>query len=1213
MKTNPHPKYAPVSATLLVALAAGITHAAADYPATVVAQGPKAYYRLNEAGPVTQTTATNLGSAGQAANGYYDPLVRLGQPGALAGSADTAIAFTGGVFPSATGGAIGAIAKVVVPYNAALNPSGPWTAEFWAKPNLVTGAQNVLDAMTAGLNNGGTLGGNDRSGWHLRQNGTAWEVRFGVNDPAAAVTYQVLSAAGAVNTNTWQHIVLVWDGATATLYTNGMSAVSAAVPSYRQNLVAPLLLGMRGYQDSFYNGSLDEVAIYGSALSAAKIKAHYDNGMDSARTTPYETLVTTDGVAGYWRLNETASAPLVAANLGTGGAAFNGTYLVGAQAGDAAPQSPEYVGLPGNTASLLPGANNNPAVNGGVYVPPLGINTNTVTISGWLKRNGDNSGWNGIVFQRSSTGGTATGPCFRDGAGNMLGYHWRDAYWGFNSGLIVPDGVWTYFAFVIRPDSGTIYMADGLGGLTTVVSPGAHGNLVGDLPLIIGRDPNFNDRRLNGSIDEVAIWDRSLSTGEVLSQYWAATGTNPPVIVAEPTTPTNIIYAGSSFSLTVDAAGTPNLAYQWRKGGSPLTGATLATYTKNNAAIADNGAYDCVITNLFGSTNTVAVTIDINPATKPLIDPDLPAAATRYVGGYLTLAPGVAGTPPFSYQWRKGGAPITGATNSSLVLKPIAAADAGKYDVVVQNMVGTTTSASCELTVLAPTPDSYASTVIGMGPLAYWRLNEANGTFTAKDYIGGYDATHSGSVMNGLNGPRPPTYPGLEAGNTAAEYNGTDTETTTGVSLMNNRSQFTILGWFKLTGDQIAAGGRVGLFGQNDVAEFGYHGLTTVGIWTPGGGFASFSSSLVSTGQWYFITATGDGANLTLYLDGRQVAKVAGTTANYGSSTSPFNIGYAILDATGNNFLGDVDEVAFFDRALSLPEIFAINSKATGIELKITLNPQPYLIADSKPSGTPHNGNNRGAAWVASSTDANTTPVTRQGVMQFTQTEGDQIVVPWNADFNTTTGAITFWIRSAGAVGPGNDGALIIDRRPGTGDVIVQNNAGGIFWQPEWLYSASTTSSVSDDNWHHVAYVFDQASGASVWTYIDGWLDTIAPANSRDWTWGEQQIEIGRSHDGWWKVFNGQLDDIRFYRRSLTDAEVQQIFTGDATLVGGADLAGRYNFDRAPSGLKLTLSWPLGVLESADSVQGPWTTVTGATSPYEILSPAGNKFFRLRL
>ena len=508
----------------VLGLMAGALCAQADYSSTVVSQGPKVYYRLNEAGPVVLNTATNLGTAGAAANGIYEPLVRLGEPGALAGSTDKAVSFSGGVAPGTTGGTLNAITKVVVPYNTALNPSGPWTAEFWAKPNTNYGAQNVVDCMTAGANNGSPLGANDRSGWHIRQNGTAWEVRFGTNDPAAGAVYQTLAVAGAVNTNNWQHIALVWDGTTATLYTNGVSAVSAAVPSYRQNLVAPLLMGMRGYQDSFYNGGLDEVAIFGSALSAAKIKAHYDNGMDSARTTPYETLITSDGAVGYWRLNETTDIGLVAANLGTAGSAYNGRYLKTAQPGVAGPQAPEYLGLAGNTATLVPGANNDPADNGCVYVPPLGINTNTVTISGWMKRNGDNSGWNGIVFQRSSTGGTATGPCFRDGAGNMLGYHWRDGYWGFNSGLIVPDGVWTYFAFVIRPDSGTIYMSDGLGGLTTVVSPGAHGNLLPDLPILIGRDPGFNDRRFKGDIDEVAIFDRSLSTGEILSQYLGGHG-----------------------------------------------------------------------------------------------------------------------------------------------------------------------------------------------------------------------------------------------------------------------------------------------------------------------------------------------------------------------------------------------------------------------------------------------------------------------------------------------------------------------------------------------------------------------------------------------------------------------------------------------------------------------------------------------------------------
>ena len=114
---------------------------------------------------------------------------------------------------------------------------------------------------------------------------------------------------------------------------------------------------------------------------------------------------------------------------------------------------------------------------------------------------------------------------------------------------------------------------------------------------------------------------------------------------------------------------------------------------------------------MFGSTNSIALLIDINPATKPLIDPDLPAAATRYVGGYLTLAPGVSGTPPFGYQWRKGGSPIPGATTSTLVLKPITSTDGGTYDVVITNIVGSTTSSACVLTVLTPEANSYAATV----------------------------------------------------------------------------------------------------------------------------------------------------------------------------------------------------------------------------------------------------------------------------------------------------------------------------------------------------------------------------------------------------------------------------------------------------------------------------------------------------------------------
>src|SRR5262249_30094639 len=60
------------------------------------------------------------------------------------------------------------------------------------------------------------------------------------------------------------------------------------------------------------------------------------------------------------------------------------------------------------------------------------------------------------------------------------------------------------------------------------------------------------------------------------------------------------------------------------------------------------------------------------------------------------------GTAPFSYQWRKGGAAISGATNDTFVIPVAVAADAGTYSVVVNNSSNSVTSGNASLTVLPP-------------------------------------------------------------------------------------------------------------------------------------------------------------------------------------------------------------------------------------------------------------------------------------------------------------------------------------------------------------------------------------------------------------------------------------------------------------------------------------------------------------------------------
>ncbi len=57
----------------------------------------------------------------------------------------------------------------------------------------------------------------------------------------------------------------------------------------------------------------------------------------------------------------------------------------------------------------------------------------------------------------------------------------------------------------------------------------------------------------------------------------------------------------------------------------------------------------------------------------------------------------------YTYQWRKGGVDIPGATDATLVIDPVAMADQGDYDVVVTNACGTQISATATLTVAPPT------------------------------------------------------------------------------------------------------------------------------------------------------------------------------------------------------------------------------------------------------------------------------------------------------------------------------------------------------------------------------------------------------------------------------------------------------------------------------------------------------------------------------
>ncbi len=277
---------------------------------------------------------------------------------------------------------------------------------------------------------------------------------------------------------------------------------------------------------------------------------------------------------------------------------------------------------------------------------------------------------------------------------------------------------------------------------------------------------------------------------------------------------------------------------------------------------------------------------------------------------------------------------------------------------------------------------------------------------------------------------------------------------------------------------------------------------------------------------------------------------------------------------------------------------------------KLAVSPQPYVL-DSKSTGTKTDGVDLGATWVAASADSAGT--NRLGVMQFSN--GSQIVVPGtNTDFDISAGTISFWMRSSGTnTTVGNEGATLFDRRAGSGLVIVQHDDGKLFVQtaPNAVNAFSSIASVSDGRWHHVAVTFEQGDGGLISIYIDGKLDS-SNANTGDWSWpAGQEIDLGKSHDAYWRPYSGLLDDVRIYSRELTVTEIASVSTSDA-VVDSAALVERLNFDTAPArGITVTWQSSDAVLQSAPTVTGPYTDIPNAKSAYSIETPAsGNLFFR---
>ena len=119
-----------------------------------------------------------------------------------------------------------------------------------------------------------------------------------------------------------------------------------------------------------------------------------------------------------------------------------------------------------------------------------------------------------------------------------------------------------------------------------------------------------------GLIDEVAIYDRALSSNEILASYNAGAGGNcpggsPPQITAF--VGTNVtISPGGTIAFQVSASGDGPLYYQWLYNGVPIPAATNTTLLLTNVQPVQAGRYSAWVGNPAGSVSSGSASIDIS-------------------------------------------------------------------------------------------------------------------------------------------------------------------------------------------------------------------------------------------------------------------------------------------------------------------------------------------------------------------------------------------------------------------------------------------------------------------------------------------------------------------------------------------------------------------------------------------------------------------------
>ncbi|TFC83440.1 LamG-like jellyroll fold domain-containing protein [Cryobacterium sp. TMT3-29-2] len=591
-----------------------------DYPSQVIQDGAKLYWRLDEvSGPWAQDKS---GATVSGLNGLYKNGVTYGAGGAIAGDADTSVAFNG------TDGYVWSDQQAAAPTT--------YTIETWIKTTTTRGGKIIgFGNGRPHTGNGGTrLSGSYDKHIYMDNQG---RLTFGVYIGRP----ETIRTASSYNDDAWHHIVATQSGTGMKMFVDGVRVGQNATSTSQQysgnwHVGGDNLNGWPNQPSSaFFGGQIDDTAVYASALSAAQIAQHYTlaGGTPAVPPTPtdaYGARIYTDEPDVYWRLDEASGNT---AKDSSSNGQSDGEYGTAVQL-----QQPKAIQVGSSVQASGTQA-------GGIATKTARSSFPAFSTEAWFKT-GSSSGGKIVGFENAATGQGSNydKQIYLTNSGSVVfgvyagGFQLIESPPGFN------DNTWHHVVGTQGPDGMRLYL-DGLeiGSNPTTVNQAFDGYWRAGGGNLNSWPSQPASPYFAGLLDEVAVYPSALNAAAVTAHYELGSNTTPDSIA--PSAPTGLTSTVSNGSVAL--AWTPSTdnvgvtGYSVHRGSAAgfvadatnkIADVTNPSYTDSGLA---DGTYHYVVFayDARGNASPASASVPATVSTPDTVVPSVPTGLTATVSG----------------------------------------------------------------------------------------------------------------------------------------------------------------------------------------------------------------------------------------------------------------------------------------------------------------------------------------------------------------------------------------------------------------------------------------------------------------------------------------------------------------------------------------------------------------------------------------------------